>query len=223
LHDSEGSATEPTAPARAELLQRLQYFRLEPRVIVDLGCGAGAGATELRRRFPRAMVTAVDREYSMTRQVRREQRFWRRFECVCADASALPFTAQSVDLIFSNLMLPYCDDPAVPFGEVQRVLRPGGLLLFSTLGPATTQELRAGAFADMPQLGAALAHARLAEPVMDRELQLARGARVEPAQWEFIYGAAFAGRDESQHAHDDTAAETAVPVNSIRKRPRSPS
>ena len=92
--------------------------------------------------------------------------------------------------MFSNLMLQYCDDPATLFAEVQRVLRPGGLLLFATLGPATLQELRdawaaadlsshVSAFANMPQLGAAIAHAGLAEPVMDRDLQLAHYPRVD--------------------------------------------
>ena len=213
MHDSEGSArfridrravrhaanrastsydaaAEPVAQVRDELLQRLQYFRIEPRVIVDLGCGTGAGTAALRRRFPRAKLIAVDLAYSMTRQARRGQRFWRRFDCVCAEACALPFAAQSVDLIFSSLMLPYCDDPAALFAEVQRVLRPGGLLLFATLGPVTLHELRdawaaadlsshVSAFAEMAQLGAAIARAGLAEPVMDRDLLLTHHPRVE--------------------------------------------
>ena len=172
-------------PARvtAELLERLQFFRLEPRVIVDLGCGTGAGAAALRRRFPRARVVAVDLAFAMTQQAYRNQRFWRRFDCLCADACALPLVAQSVDLVFSSLMLQSCDDPAALFTQVQRVLRPGGLVLFASLGPDTLHELRSAwaaadahshvsAFADMSQLGAAIAHAGLAEPVIDREMQL---------------------------------------------------
>ncbi len=164
-----------------ELLERLQYFRLEPRTIVDLGCGIGLAAQQLRRRFARARVIAVDSAYLMTQQARRRQRFWRRFECVCADAHALPLASHSVDLILSNLMLPWCDDPAAVFAEAQRVLRPGGLLLFSSFGPETLKELRSAwasadsashvsAFADMTQLAGAMSHAGLAEPVMDREL-----------------------------------------------------
>ena len=167
----------------AELLERLQFFRLEPRVILDLGCAAGAGAAQLRRRFPRARVIALDLAYLMARQARRRQRFWRRFECVCADGRALPLAAQSVDLVFSNLMLHWSDDPLAVFAETQRVLRPGGLMLFSTLGPDTLHELRAAwaradtlshtsAFADMTQLASAMSHAGLSEPVMDRELTL---------------------------------------------------
>jgi malonyl-CoA O-methyltransferase len=165
-----------------ELLERLQFFRLEPRVIVDLGCGIGRAAAQLRRRYPRARVVAVDSAFMMARTARRRQRFWRRYDCVCADVQALPLAAQSVDLVFSNLMLPWCDDPPALFAQVQRVLRPGGLMLFSTFGPDTLNELRSAwaradfsshvsAFADMPQLGAAMTQAGLSEPVMDRELR----------------------------------------------------
>ena len=167
----------------AELLERLQFFRLQPRVIVDLGCGAGAGAAALKRRYPRARVLAIDSAFEMTREAHRQRRFWRRYACLCADGRALPLAAQSVDLVFSNLMLQGCDDPPALFSQVQRVLRPGGLMLFSTFGPDTLHELRSawasadqrshvGRFADMPQLGAAMTHAGLAEPVMDRELHV---------------------------------------------------
>ncbi|HEV7432110.1 MAG TPA: malonyl-ACP O-methyltransferase BioC [Steroidobacteraceae bacterium] len=168
----------------AELLERLQFFDLKPRVILDLGCGVGTAAAQLRRRFPRSRVVAIDSAYLMTREARRRQHFWRRFECVCADARALPLAGQSVDLVFSNLMLQWCDDPAALFAQMQRVLRPGGLILYSTLGPDTLHELRTAwssadtashvsAFADITQLAAAMSHSGLSEPVMDRELQLA--------------------------------------------------
>lgn len=167
-----------------ELLERLQFFDLQPRVILDLGCAVGSAARQLRKRFPRARVIALDLAYLMAREARRRQRFWRRFDCVCADARALPLAAHSVDLVFSNLMLHWCDDPAALFSQVQAALRPGGLMLFSTFGPDTLRELRAAwacadtashvsAFADMTQLAAAMTHCGLSEPVMDRELELA--------------------------------------------------
>jgi malonyl-CoA O-methyltransferase len=201
---SKAAAAHASLPVTAELLERLQYFRLEPRVIVDLGCGPGAGAAALRRRYPRAQVIGIDLSQEMTRQARRAQRFWRRYACVCADACALPLAAQSVDLVFSSLMLQHCADPAFPFAEVQRVLRPGGLLLFCTLGPATLQELRAAwagaddrahlpAFADMPQLAAAATHTGLAEPVMDRDVRLRHYAQVADLMQELRANGAGAG------------------------------
>ena len=168
---------------RTELLSRLDFFPLKPQVVVDLGCGTAHGATALRRRYRRAQVLAIDIAPGMLRAAGRRSWPWRRLARVCADALAVPLAAQSVDLVYSNLMLQWCDDPALVFAEVRRVLRPGGLVLFSTLGAATLQELReawasvdaaphVSAFADMPLLAAALQHVGLCEPVMDRDMRL---------------------------------------------------
>jgi malonyl-CoA O-methyltransferase len=171
------------AEVRTELLSRLQFFPLRPQVIVDLGCGTAQGAVQLRRQFRSARVLAIDIAFSMVRTARKRRWPWRRFDCLCADALALPLAAQSVDLVYSNLMLQWCDDPLLAFSELRRVLRPGGLLLFSTFGSGTLHELReawgavdaaphVSGFADMPLLASALQRAGLCEPVMDRDLQL---------------------------------------------------
>ena len=98
-----------------------------------------------------------------------------------ADAAALPLRDASVDLVFSNLMLQWCQDPDAVFGECRRVLKPGGLLTFTTFGPDTLVELRrAWAAADDAHARQPVhRHARsrrragaiagLAEPVMDVE------------------------------------------------------
>ncbi len=201
---SKDAAALSTLPVTSELLERLQYFRLDPRRIVDLGCGSGAGASALRRRFPRARVIGVDVSHAKACEARRAQRFWQRYECLCADASALPLASESVDLVFSSLLLHHFDDPAVPFAEVQRVLRPGGLLLFATLGPATLQELREAwaeaddsphmrAFPGMPQIAAAATHTGLAEPVMDRELRVTHYGQVADLVQELRAGGAGRG------------------------------
>ncbi|HVN98876.1 MAG TPA: methyltransferase domain-containing protein [Steroidobacteraceae bacterium] len=204
---------DPAAQVRDELLQRLAFFRLEPRLIVELGCGTGAGATALRRRFPRARMIAVDRDYAMTQRARRGQRFWRRFDCVCADGAALPFAARSADLVFCSRVEPCSGAAPALFGEARRVLQPGGLLLFATPGPDEREPGDAtAARADMPQLGAALAHAGFVEPVLDRDRH---GDR------EFIFGAAFAGRgDDHAGVRGD---ESVVPLGSVRTRPRATS
>jgi len=165
---------------RLELLQRLDLVRLEPAVIVDLGSGTGHASRELMRRYPRAQVIAMDLSASMLVAANSQQRWWRRFKRVCADAAALPFATASVDLLYSNLMLQWCDDLDAVLAECRRVLKPQGLLTFSTFGPDTLRELR-GAFAaadeavhvnrflDMHDIGDALVRSRLAEPVLDVE------------------------------------------------------
>ena len=165
---------------RRELLGRLQYFRLAPQAVLDLGAGTASASVALRRRFRRARVIALDIAPGMLRVARKRRWPWRRFECLCADAHALPLREASVDLIFSNLMLQWSDRPERVFQECARVLRPGGLLLFSSFGPDTLGELRAAwaavdaaprvsVFPDLPELAAALQYARFSEPVLDAD------------------------------------------------------
>src|SRR6202140_4525392 len=165
---------------RAELLGRLRYFALEPQCILDLGAGTCQGSIALRRRFAHARVIALDIAPGMLKASPRPGWPRRRFERVCADAYALPLAARSVELIYSNLMLQWCDRPDLVFRELARVLKPGGVFVFSSFGPDTLRELRlawesvdhgvhVSEFPDMPQLGDALMHAGLIEPVMDVE------------------------------------------------------
>ena len=168
------------ARVREELLSRLELVRLIPATVVDLGCGTGVGAVALRRRYRKSRIVALDLSLGMLREAGRRRRFWQRYERICGDAVALPLARESVDLIFSNLMLQWCDDPEVVFRECARVLRPGGLLTFTSFGPDTLRELRAAwtaadrfvhvnRFIDMHDLGDAMVRAGLAEPVMDVE------------------------------------------------------
>ena len=166
------------AQIATELLERLELFRFAPQVVLDLGSGTGRVTGELKRRYPRACVIALDLAPGMLREARRHRWPWRRFERVCGDALRLPLADGSVDLIFSNLMLQWCEPLAVALAEVRRVLRPGGFFALSTLGPDTLHELRSAwaqadgynhvnRFADMPEVGDALMRAGLMEPVLD--------------------------------------------------------
>jgi malonyl-CoA O-methyltransferase len=164
---------------RRELLLRLDELPVQPLRILDLGAGTGLGARALKLRYPKAAVVAADIAPGMLAQARGQSRWLRRFERVRADAYTLPFIEGAFDLVFSNLMLQWCDDLDAVFGEIARVLKPGGLLLFSTFGPDTLAELRASweragdarnhvnHFFDAHALGSALMHAQLAEPVLD--------------------------------------------------------
>jgi malonyl-CoA O-methyltransferase len=168
------------AEVRARLLERLELFRLAPRRILDAGCGTGHGARALLRHYRGAELVALDLAPGMLAQSRSRKPWLRRLDPVCADAAAVPLADSTVDLVFSNLMLQWCNEPDAVFTEFRRVLRPGGLLLFTTFGPDTLKELRAAwsaadghthvsRFVDMHDLGDALVRAGLAEPVMDVE------------------------------------------------------
>jgi malonyl-CoA O-methyltransferase len=172
------SAAGLQARVAAELLERLAVFAFEPRVVLDLGAGTGRVTRELKRRDRRALVSALDLAPGMLREARRHQQWWRRFERVCGDALRLPLADASVDVVFSSLMLQWCEPLDTALAECRRVLKPEGFFAFSTFGPDTLQELR-GAwasadgynhvnhFVDVHEVGDALVRAGLMEPVLD--------------------------------------------------------
>jgi malonyl-CoA O-methyltransferase len=162
------------------LLERLDYVRLQPRRVLDLGCGTGYAVDALYRRYRGAQVTALDFALPMLLKARRRGGWLRRPLCVCADAERLPLADGAADLVVSNATLQWFNDPAEAFAECLRVLSPGGLFMFATFGPDTLKELRSAwssvdgdthisPFPDMHDLGDALVRARFADPVMDAE------------------------------------------------------
>ncbi|MBS1200123.1 MAG: biotin biosynthesis protein BioC [Proteobacteria bacterium] len=164
------------AEVRRQLLARLDYVVLEPGVIVDVGCGTGHAAQALAGRYPSSRVIALDLAEGMLREARRHGSTLQ----VCGDAMRLPLGDASVDLLFSSLTLQWCTDLDATFAEFRRVLRPRGLLNFTTFGPDTLSELRGAwgqadgqvhvsEFPDMHDVGDGLVRAGLAEPVLDVE------------------------------------------------------
>jgi len=166
-----------------ELIDRLSFFKLEPQGVLDLGAGTGRGALALQRLYPQAQVLACDIAAGMLRELRKHPSACPSIATLCADALQLPLKEASIDLIFSNLMLQWCDDLDAAFAEVRRVLKPTGLFVFSTFGPDTLMELRTAwaavdkqvhvnRFIDMHVVGDAVMRAGLAEPVLDVERTL---------------------------------------------------
>jgi malonyl-CoA O-methyltransferase len=167
------------AEVRGPLLARLDLTRLEPRVVLDVGAATGQGARALKQRYPGAHVIAVDSSAGMLRMAGRRRAWLRPFSLLCADAVRLPLADASVDVAFSNLLLPWCDPDAL-FAELRRVLAPRGLLTLTGLGPDTLKELRDAwasvdghvhvvQFIDMHDVGDALVRAGFAAPVLDVE------------------------------------------------------
>ena len=161
------------------LLERLELTDLEPRLVLDAGAGTGLGGRALKRRYPKARVLALDSAPGMLGAAAARGSWWRPLSRVCADAARLPLPDASVDLVFSNFMLPW-SDPERVFAEFRRVLAPRGFLTFTSLGPDTLRELRAAwasvdsfprvhTFIDMHDLGDALVRSGFADPVLDVE------------------------------------------------------
>ncbi len=177
-----------TEEIAGRMFERLDYIKHEPRVILDLNCAPGATSATLAKRFLDASVIPCDPAIALLRKQLPAKSlpqklltwFGKPSALVCAEAIALPFASKSVDLVWSNLLALSYAAPIV-IRELKRVLKPGGLLMLSTLGPDTLKELRA-AFSqvdalphvqpqvDMHDLGDMLAHEGFATPVVDMEM-----------------------------------------------------
>lgn len=162
------------AEAASRLLERLGWFAVAPRVVLDLGAGTTRATGALARAFPDAQIVALDASRVLLAQGATQADAIAR---VVADAHRLPCADASVDLVFANLLLPWVEPDRV-LAECVRVLRPGGLALMTTLGPDTLTELRRAwarvddfihvhGFIDMHDIGDLAARAGFVEPVVD--------------------------------------------------------
>ena len=166
-------------------LERLDLVKLDPVAIIDAGCGTGFAAQALHKRYPRATLVALDIVPAMLHASRSRIPNWKKWigssreVFVCGDNERLPIRSACVDMLWSNLAFQWAGDLTMVFAECQRVLRPGGLLMFTTFGPDTLKELRTASdgdgkihvnrFIDMHDIGDMMIGAGFADPVMDME------------------------------------------------------
>lgn len=166
---------------QSRLQERLDDADLAPSRIVDLGSGTGHGTAALRKRYPQAQTIALDLALPMLRAAKKNRGWLRPFARVCGDVEALPLVESSVDLLHSNLCLQWSGNLEAAFENFRRVMRPKGLLLFSTFAPQTLNELRAAfaevdgdahvsGFLDIQQIGDALLAAGFRDPVLERDV-----------------------------------------------------
>lgn len=166
---------------RGRLLEHLDYLQTAPQRVLDLGAGPGEACLAIRKRWPAAQVIAADLALPMLRQIPRGWRWKHPIARLCADAAALPLATGSVDLVYSNLCFQWIDDLSHLLAELRRVLRPGGMLCFSTFATGTLEELRdafaqagdaaghVSPFTHIQQVGDALLHAGFRDPVLDTD------------------------------------------------------
>jgi malonyl-CoA O-methyltransferase len=162
------------------LVQRVQCLTLEPKRILDVGAGTGRMSRALMGIYNNAEVYSLDIAFKMLRYARKKNLAISEHRFICADAAALPFANNSMDLIISNLMLQWCENIHQVFQEFARILTPDGIVLFSTLGTDTLKELRqswayiddskhVNSFLDMHNVGDALLSSGLRNVVTDAE------------------------------------------------------
>ena len=129
-------------PFAVDLAQRAA--RLTPRRVLEIAAGTGVLTRELITAIPAAAVTATDLNAAMVEfgSRRAPGAEWQQ-----ADALQLPFDDKRFDLAVCQFGVMFFPDKPAAFREVQRVLTPGGRLLFSTWGTVDTHGFAAALMA----------------------------------------------------------------------------
>lgn len=177
------------AEVRQRMLDRLDIVKINPTAILDAGCGTGHASHALLKRYPQSQVISLDLAQGMLQQTKAGAAFSQkllgmightRHHLTAGDIEQLPIANASVELLWSNLAVQWCNDLDAAFSEAHRVLKAGGLYTFTTFGPDTLKELRAATskdpnhihvsrFIDMHDIGDALVRAGFSAPVLDVE------------------------------------------------------
>ncbi len=163
------------------LFEHLDFLRVTPKNIVDIGCGTTRDLPSLQARFPEANVIGLDASLAMLKSEKSSENALK----IQGNFYQLPFAARSLDLIWSNLSLARGVNIPEVIKEAQRALCVDGLFIFASLGPDTLLELRdsfnqpqksafpefthVDQFMDMHDYGDALIEAGFTEPVIDVE------------------------------------------------------
>lgn len=167
------------------LLERLDLLTINPHFILDLGSGTGFLAKALTKKYTSSHIINLDiakEMLSFSKQTSaQETAFY-----LCADGEHLPIKSQSIDLLVSNCVFHWFANPQQALKEMLRVLKPEGLLFFSTFGPDTLMELRQSLFSidaevkeqssdfdglvDMHEIGDWLLQNAFSDPVIDKEI-----------------------------------------------------
>jgi ubiquinone/menaquinone biosynthesis C-methylase UbiE len=105
---------------------------VDPRVVVDLGCGTAQLTTDLVARFGAATVVGADFSAEMLAAARRRLGDATP-PLICANVYALPFGDGAIDLVVSTISYHWYLEPARALAEIHRVLAPGGRFVLATL------------------------------------------------------------------------------------------
>ncbi|WDU54919.1 methyltransferase domain-containing protein [Taylorella equigenitalis] len=177
------------------MFEKLDYIKVDPKRIIDLGCGDGRHFSDFRNRFKNAQYIGVDfsdKRLAICQSfLNKNPLLKKRFlvgskpaeaSCLLADMANTEIDPERAELVWANLSVHCHPNPLSVFSEIRRLLKTEGLLMFSTFGPATFRELRdaiehAGLknvqthpFIDMHDYGDMLLECGFADPVMDQEL-----------------------------------------------------
>ena len=127
----------------ARFLEMLKREGISPRRLLDVGAGTGMLLRSLRTLYGHTSAVGLDLAVGMSRKARENLGTDRKTHFLAADAENLPFSDSVFDLVVSTSTFQWLSDLEPAFGEVFRVLAPGGLFCFALFAENTLHELKA--------------------------------------------------------------------------------
>ncbi len=115
---------------------------ITPANIAELGCGGGRNAAELLKRYPNATLTALDyseTSVKKTAETNRKEIALGRCAVVRGSVDALPFSAETFDLATAFETVYFWPVIEKCFGEVCRVMKPGGTFMICNESDGTDE------------------------------------------------------------------------------------
>lgn len=102
-------------------------------IILDIGCGGGININRMAKHAKK--IYGVD--YSMdsvkvSREVNRQEIYGGKVEVTHGDVQSLPFDDETFDIVTAFETVYFWPNIEKCFGEVKRVLKPGGIFLIGT-------------------------------------------------------------------------------------------
>ncbi|MFN8770506.1 MAG: methyltransferase domain-containing protein [Neisseriaceae bacterium] len=163
------------------MVTRLNYIKINPSRILDIGSGLGIDSELLQHKFQKSIITKLDLAIEILKlKLNRnknnflKQLIYKNRELICGNAINLPIASQSIDLVWSNLVLPYIDQTELFLKEIRRVLAINGSFLISGLAVDSLKQIRdigltTYNFPDMHVIGDLLVKLGFTNPVTDVE------------------------------------------------------
>jgi SAM-dependent methyltransferase len=136
LEDLDASAELPRLRAQVELLAPREFAALRAMGIpadaslADVGCGPGFFAEKLAAEvLTQGTVVGVDIDGAMIEEARRRTAGAPRLAFHHGTAQRIPLPDASVEVAYARFLFQHLSDPGPVLAEMQRIVRPGGLVV----------------------------------------------------------------------------------------------
>nr|WP_292740947.1 class I SAM-dependent methyltransferase [Methanobrevibacter sp.] len=102
-------------------------------VILDIGCGGGININRMAKHAKKVYGVDYSRDsVKVSREVNRQEIYDGKVEVVHGDVQSLPFDDETFDVVTAFETVYFWPNIEKCFGEVKRVLKPGGIFLIGT-------------------------------------------------------------------------------------------